>query len=391
MRVDAKGGPLAGLRVIVLAGMGPTPFASMLLADLGADVVRICRPPSRARTSLTPADAMVPEHDVVNRGVVSVALDLKDPAGMREAVDLVRRAEVFIEGFRPGVAERLGLGPDRLLAARPNLVYARLTGYGQSGPMAQQAGHDLNYLAQSGALSALGRAGEAPLAPINLLGDYAGGGAMAAFGIVSAVLEARTSGHGQVIDAAMADGVATLTSKIQGLRAAGLHRDEAGTNFLDGGAPYYDTYRCSDGKYLAVAAIEPHFYKEFISHLGVDTADWPAQEDQESWPQLRALIGTVLGRRSRDDWAAAYAGRDACVSPVLTFVEAAADPHNAERGMFVRVADVLHPAPSPRFSRTPARTPQAPSSELRHAQDVHARWNVEPRPAESLAPNRKAH
>ncbi|WP_051423071.1 CaiB/BaiF CoA transferase family protein [Arthrobacter sp. MA-N2] len=370
-------GPLAGVRVVVLAGMGPTPFASMLLADMGADVVRICRPPGRARQSGTPADAMTAEQDIVNRGVTSVAVDLKDPAGVERVLELVGRAEVFIEGFRPGAAERLGLGPEALLAARPNLVYARLTGYGQSGPLALEAGHDLNYVAQSGALSALGRKDEAPHAPINLLGDYAGGGALAAFGIVCAVLEARRSGLGQVIDSAMADGVALLTSKIQGLRAAGLFSDERGTNFIDTGAPYYDTYLCADGKYLAVGAIEPHFYQEFISRLGVETSGWPGQDERASWPQLREVIGAAVGAKTRDEWAAVYAGSDACVTPVLNFEEAAQHPHNAERGMYQRVAGVLHPAPSPRFSRTPARAPQAPSQRDVDVPELLSRWDAQ--------------
>lgn len=370
-------GPLAGVRVVVLAGMGPTPFASMLLADMGADVVRICRPPGRARQSETPADSMLPEHDIVNRGVDSVAIDLKDPAGIESVLALVGHAEVFIEGFRPGVAERLGLGPEPLLALRPNLVYARLTGYGQSGTLASEAGHDLNYVAQSGALSALGRHGEAPHAPINLLGDYAGGGAMAAFGIVCAVLESRTSGKGQVIDSAMADGVALLTSKIQGLRAASLFSDDPGTNFLDSGAPYYDCYRCADGNYLAVGAIEANFYREFISRLGVDTSGWPSQDDREGWPRLREVIGEAIEAKSRDEWAAVFAGSDACVTPVLNFEEAALHPHNAGRGMYTRVEGVLHPAPSPRFSRTPARTPQAPSKHPIEVSDLLSGWDAQ--------------
>jgi alpha-methylacyl-CoA racemase len=378
VRVEgAVGGPLAGVRVVVLAGMGPTPFASMLLADMGADVVRTCRPPARARQSGTPADSMLPEHDIVNRGVDSVAIDLKDPVGIESVLQLVGRADVFIEGFRPGVAERLGLGPEQLLAVRPNLVYARLTGYGQSGTLAREAGHDLNYVAQSGALSALGRHGEAPHPPINLLGDYAGGGAMAAFGIICAVLEARTSGSGQVVDSAMADGVALLTSKIQGLRAAGLFSDEPGTNFLDSGAPYYDSYRCADGKYIAVGAIEAQFYQEFISRLGVDTSNWPAQEDRDGWPQLRGAIGSAIEARSRDEWAAVFAGSNACVTPVLNFEEAALHPHNAERDMYTRVEGVLHPAPSPRFSRTPARTPQAPAKHPIDVSDLLSGWDAQ--------------
>ena len=307
-----------------------------------------------------------------------MAVDLKDPAGVERVLELVGRAEVFIEGFRPGTAERLGLGPQTLLAARPNLVYARLTGYGQSGPLASEAGHDLNYVAQSGALSALGRQGEAPHAPINLLGDYAGGGALAAFGIVCAVLEARSSGIGQVIDSAMADGVAVLTSKIQGLRAAGLFSDEPGTNFLDTGAPYYDTYRCADGKYLAVGAIEATLLPgiHFPAGRGHQAAG-PRRTSVQLGRSYAKSLGPPSVPRSRDEWAGVYAGSDACVTPVLNFEEAAQHPHNAERGMYQRVDGVLHPAPSPRFSRTPARTPQAPSQHHIDVPELLSRWDAQ--------------
>jgi alpha-methylacyl-CoA racemase len=249
------GAPLTGLRAVALAGMGPTPFASMLLADMGADVVRVARPPGRRARTPSQTAGLRPEHDLANRGVRSVALDLKSPDGVESVLRLAANAEIFLEGYRPGVAERLGLGPDELLRRNPAIVYARLTGYGQSGPASQQAGHDINYVAQSGALHAMARAGEAPRPPINLLGDYAGGATMAAFGIVCAVLEARTSSVGQVLDASMVDGVALLTTKIQGLRAAGLFSDDPGTNDLDSGAPFYDTYRCADDRYVAVGAL----------------------------------------------------------------------------------------------------------------------------------------
>jgi alpha-methylacyl-CoA racemase len=255
----------------------------------------------------------------------------------------------------------LGLGPSVLLSARPELVYARLTGFGQEGPLARAAGHDINYVAQSGALSLLGHPGEPPRPPINLLGDYAGGGAIAALGIVAAVLSSRRTAVGQVLDAAMIDGVALLTAKLLGLRAAGLFQGEPGTNYLDGGAPFYSTYRCADGRYLAVGALEETFYRAFLDGLGVDTGEWPDQLDREGWPRLRELIGGVLAARSRDDWTAVFAGTDACVTPVLEPEEAARDPHNAARGMFRPIGGVLHPEPSPRFSGTPARIPQAPA------------------------------
>lgn len=350
-------GPLCGIRVVVLAGMGPVPFASMLLADMGADVVRIARPPNRRARVLEQTSGLTPEHDLVNRGVRSVAVDLKSPEGVERVLALCAKAHVFIEGFRPGVIERLGLGPDVLLQRNPSLVVARLTGYGQYGPLAQTAGHDINYVAQSGALHAFGGIDSAPRPPLNLLGDYAGGGVVAAFGIVCALLEARSSGHGQVIDAAMVDGVALLTAKIQGLRAAGLFSDDPGTNWLDGAAPFYDVYRCADGRYIAVGALESDFYAEFISRLGVDVTDWPDQNDRSQWPRLRELIAAAVAARPMAEWAEVFEGTDACVTPVLTFDEAAQHPHNRKRGLYTEVNGALHPAPAPRFSRSGTRPP----------------------------------
>jgi alpha-methylacyl-CoA racemase len=336
----------------------------MLLADMGAEVVRVTRPANRLGRALSQTDGMGPEHDLANRGVDTVAVDLKTPAGVESVLRLVEVADVFIEGYRPGVADRLGLGPDTLLRRNPSVVYARLTGFGQSGALSHEAGHDINYVAQSGALHALARAGEAPRPPINLLGDYAGGGLVAAFGIVCAVLEARSSGRGQVIDAAMTDGVALLTARIQGLRAAGLYSDEPGTNYLDSGAPFYDTYRCADGRYVAVGALEPDFYREFVSRLGVAVDDWPEQDDRAQWPRLRELIASAFATKGRDEWTEIYEKTDACVSPVLTFEEAAEHPHNVQRGVFRRIDGVLHPLPAPRFSRTPGRVPEPPSREV---------------------------
>jgi alpha-methylacyl-CoA racemase len=355
-------GPLAGVRVVVLAGMGPVPFTAMLLADMGAEVVRVARPASRPARALSQVDGLREEHDLVNRGVLTVAVDLKDPDGVEQVLRLASAADVFVEGYRPGVTERLGLGPEVVLRRNPVIVYARLTGYGQAGPLARAAGHDINYVAQSGALHAMAREGEAPRPPVNLLGDYAGGGMTAAFGIACALIEARASGRGQVIDAAMVDGVALLTAKLQGLRAAGLFSDHPGTNWIDSGAPFYDTYRCADGRYIAVGALEPDFYREFVSRLGVDLAGWPDQDDRAAWPRLRELIAAAVAARPQPEWAGIYEGTDACVTPVLTFDEAARHPHNAERGVFERVGAVLHPSPAPRFSRTPARSPAAPET-----------------------------
>ncbi|MGV9292617.1 CaiB/BaiF CoA transferase family protein [Amycolatopsis sp. NPDC003676] len=381
----ARTGPLAGVRAAVLAGMGPTPFASMLLADLGAEVVRVTRPARRRGRALGQTEGMAARHDLANRGVRTVEADLKSPEGVRAVRRLGEAADVFVEGYRPGVAERLGLGPEVLLAGNPALVYARLTGYGQSGPLAQQAGHDINYVAQTGALHAMARAGEAPRPPINLLGDYAGGGLVAAFGIVSALLEARTSGRGQVLDAAMIDGVALLTAKLQGLRAAGRYSDEPGTNYLDSGAPFYDTYRCADGRYVAVGALEPDFYREFVSRLGVDPSGWPDQDDRAGWPRLRTLIAAALAGKDRDEWARIYAGTDACVTPVLTFDEAAEHPHNAERHVFERVGGVLHPRPAPRFSRTPPREPSAPDAGVLDLDRLLTAWTASAEPREQSA------
>lgn len=367
-------GPLFGTRVLVLAGMGPVPYVSMLLADMGADVVRIIRPPNRTARALSQTVGLTEETDVVNRGVDAITLDLKTDAGRNSVIELACTADVFIEGYRPGVVERLGLGPDELTRRNARLVYVRVTGYGQTGPRSRDAGHDINYVAQSGALHAMAREGGAPRPPINLLGDYAAGGAMGAFGIVCALVSAGRTGHGQVIDASMVDGVAALTAKLQGLRASGLYSDEPGTNFLDSGAPFYDTYRCGDGGFIAVGALEPDFYHQFIARLGVDTASWPDQDDRSQWPALRKLIADAVGSRTRDEWEQIYRGTDACVTPVLTFDEAAVDPHNAERGVYRMVGGVLHPSPAPRFSGTPAREPRIPSADPVTFDDVQSRW-----------------
>jgi alpha-methylacyl-CoA racemase len=341
-------GPLDGVRVVELAGIGPGPFCAMLLADMGAEVLRVERPASGA--------GMWPP--LMTRGRRSVAVDLKHPDGPEVVRRLAGTADVLLEGFRPGVAERLGLGPDACLARNPRLVYGRMTGWGQEGPLRHRAGHDINYLALAGALHPLGRRGEAPLPPLNLLGDFGGGGMLLAFGVACALLEAGRSGRGQVVDAAILDGSALLTTMVHELAGLGLWRWERGVNLLDGGAPFYGVYETADGGHVAVGALEPEFYRELLALLGLDgEQDLPAQLDRERWPELRERIAAAIRGRSRDEWAALADGRDACLTPVLSPAEAPQHPHNRERGVFAATADGPRPAPAPRFGRTPPGPP----------------------------------
>ncbi|MGX4694440.1 CaiB/BaiF CoA transferase family protein [Streptomyces sp. JNUCC 63] len=373
-RTRSGAGALSGVRVVVLEGLGPTPFISMLLSDMGADVVRVTRPRHRSAREIGQTKGLSPDRDVVNRGTTSVEVDLKDPAGTESVLRLIDSAHILMEGYRPGVVERLGLGPDVVLARNPTIVFARITGYGQSGRLAKSVGHDINYVAQSGVLHTLGHPGERPRPAVNYLGDYAGGGAIGAFGIVCALLESGRSGRGQVVDVSMVDGAALLTARMQGLRAAGLFSDEPGTNHVDNGAPFYDTYRCADGRFVAVGALEEDFYRAFLAGLGPDTDTWPGRDDEANWPQLRALIEDRIGTRPMAEWAEIFDGTDACVTPVLNFSEAARDPHNAERAVFVDVDGVLHPAPSPRLDRTPARRPGPSARENADIRDIVADW-----------------
>jgi len=348
-------GSLSGLRVVEMAGIGPGPFACMLLADMGAEVIRVVRPAGvREPAGVTPDGPAT----LLLRGRRSVAIDLREPTGRMAVLRLCDRADVLVEGYRPGVMERHGLGPNDVRARNPALVYGRVTGYGQDGPLAAAAGHDINYLAISGVLGALGGRGSRPQAPLNLVADFGGGGMLLAFGIVCAVLEARRSGEGQVVDAAMVDGAALLATFVYGLRAAGVWNEEPGTNLLDGGAHFYDTYRCADGAYVAVGAIEPQFYAALLSVLGLRPSEHP-QWDRDRWPELRAAFAAVFETRSREEWVAAFDGVDACVTPVLGLTEAARDPHNIARGVFVTDDGPLRPAVAPRLSRTPGR-PGAP-------------------------------
>ncbi|MET9327613.1 CaiB/BaiF CoA-transferase family protein [Tsukamurella sp. NPDC003166] len=347
-------GPLRGVKVVELAGLGPGPWACMVLSDMGAEVLRVDRPSSVGvlRTDLGAAGGRQPAF-VNDRGRRSVAIDLKRPEGAAAVLDLVARADVLIEGNRPGVAERLGVGPDVCLARNPRLVYGRATGWGQDGPLAQQAGHDLNYLAASGLLSAIGRPGEPPTIPLNILGDYAGGGALLAFGVAAALFEARGSGRGQVVDSAMLDGISLLGGVFFGQVQAGMHRPERGTNMLDGGAPFYAVYETSDGGYMAVGALEAAFFAELLAVLELDPELAARQWDRDEWPGLRKLLDDAFARFPRAEWERRFAGREACVSPVLGIEEAIAAPHAAARAAFVEVDGVLQPAPAPRFSRTP--------------------------------------
>ncbi|MFI7601929.1 CaiB/BaiF CoA transferase family protein [Actinoplanes sp. NPDC049681] len=353
-------GPLAGVRVVELAGLAPGPFGGMLLADLGADVVRVDRAGPPAPDSLAP-----PSGGPLQRSRRVTALDLKSPPGVADLLRLADHADVLIEGYRPGVAERLGFGPDVCLRRNPRLVYARMTGWGQQGPLAHRAGHDIDYIAVAGALDPLGRAGQAPHAPLNLLGDFAGGGMLLALGVLAALLERERSGAGQVVDAAMVDGSALLTAFLHGMIGAGRWNGPRGTNLLDGGAPFYDTYAAADGGFLAVGALEPAFYANLLAGLGLDgDPGLPDQYDRGGWPVLRQRFTEAFARRTRDEWTAIFDGRDACVAPVLSPAEAPRHPHNRARGTFVEVGADTQPAPAPRFGRTPAAPPRpAPDPE----------------------------
>ncbi|WP_088287267.1 CaiB/BaiF CoA-transferase family protein [Kineosporia sp. A_224] len=357
------GGPLAGLRVVELAGIGPAPFGCMVLGDLGADVVRV----DRAGGTFLP--------DPFGRNRRRTEVDLKSPAGAAAVLDLAAAADVLVDPFRPGVAERLGIGPQQCLARNPGLVYARMTGWGQDGPLAPRAGHDIDYIALAGALEPLRRNGSAPQAPINLVGDFGGGGMLLVVGVLAALHERSVSGRGQVVDAAMVDGASLLMTFVHGLRAAGFWSRPPGENLLDGGVPWYDTYATSDGGWVAVGALEPQFFALLMTTLGLD-GEGLTQSDPKTWPAMRARFTEVFASRSRDEWADVFAGSDACVSPVLTPWEARSHPHHVARDAFVDLDGVVQPAPAPRFDRTPAPSP-VPPSKTPHvdAADVVAEWS----------------
>ena len=362
-------GPLAGVRVVEIAGIGPGPFAAMVLADMGADVVRV------DRVSAAGGDMSKPNKDVLNRGRRSIAVDLKHDDGVETVLRLAARADALIEGFRPGVAERLGIGPEACHGRNPSLVYGRMTGWGQTGPFAQAAGHDIDYIALAGALAHFGRSGSKPTPPINLVGDFGGGGLMLAFGLVCGILEARTSGEGQVVDAAMVDGAAVLMTMMWGLRAMGVWNEALGSNALDTGGPFYDTYETADGRFVAVGALEPQFYAELLERTGLSADDLPAQMDQAGWSELRERFTELFRAKTRDEWCEILEQTDACFAPVLTMSECAEHPHIRARRTIVEDANgVAQPAPAPRFSRTEVDLSSPPAWPGEHTDDVLTDW-----------------
>jgi alpha-methylacyl-CoA racemase len=348
-------GPLAGIKIVEVGSIGPAPFCCMLLADLGAEVVRIDRP--AGHDGGAPIEA---RFDLLNRSRRSVQMNLKKPEAVAAVLRMVEQADVLIEGFRPGVMERLGLGPEACIEANPRLVYGRMTGWGQTGPLAQAPGHDVNYISLTGALHAMGRVGEAPAIPLNLVGDFGGGSLYLALGILSALLESRSSGQGQVVDAAMVDGATSLMTLIYGLNAASYWKDERGTNRLDSGAPWYNVYETKDGKHVSIAANETRFYREALAVLGLDEQALPEQHDHASWPLMKQHFAEVFKTRTRDEWVAVAAGTQSCITPVLSLSEAPQHVHIQQRGSFVEVDGVVQPAPAPRFSRTPGAIQNPP-------------------------------
>jgi alpha-methylacyl-CoA racemase len=365
-------GPLQGVKVIELAGIGPAPYACMLLADAGAEVIRLERAP--AGGALAPPG---PYWDLLNRSRPSVGIDLKRPEAVELVLDLVEQADVLVEGFRPGVVERLGVGPDDCWARNRALVYGRMTGWGQDGPLAETAGHDIDYIAISGVLWQIGRTGERPTPPLNLVGDFGGGGMLLAFGVLAALVDAQQSGQGQVVDAAMTDGSISLATMMFALRQLGTWNEERGTNMLDTGAPFYEVYETADGQYFAVGAIEPKFYAALLKGLGLDGDDLPAQSDRDRWPEMKERFASTFRTKTRDEWAAVFDGTDACASPVLSPWEAHEHPHNQARGTFVEVDGLVQPGPAPRFSRTPSAISRPPSPAGADTEEGLAAWGVD--------------
>ncbi len=369
-------GPLSGIKLLEFEAIGPAPFAGMVLADMGADVLVVDRP---AGTDL----GLKRErwYDVMMRGKRSVTLDLKSPAAVEVALSLISKSDALIEGFRPGVMERLGLGPEVAMARNPRLVYGRMTGWGQEGPLAARAGHDINYIALAGVLNAFGRKGQAPVPPLNLVGDFGGGGMLLAFGVVCAALEAQRSGRGQVVDAAMVDGASLLAAMFSGFLAAGDWKEERGANILDTGAPWYDVYETKDSKYVSIGAIETRFYEELLSRVGLRDL---GQYDRTKWPQMRSDFEKTFKSKTREEWTRVFEGSDACFAPVLSFTEARSDAHNVSRKSFMKIAGVEQPAPAPRFSRTPGAVRRAPPERGQGGAQALAEWGFHQSEIESL-------
>jgi alpha-methylacyl-CoA racemase len=366
-------GPLHGVRIIEIAGIGPGPFAAMMLSDMGAEVIRV----ERAQSVRGPAPD-TPAADAMARGRRNIAIDLKHPDGVATLLRLVGSADALLEGFRPGVMERLGIGPEQCLAANPRLVYGRMTGWGQEGPYAQAAGHDINYISLAGALAHFRRAGQAPLPPLNMVGDFGGGGMFLAFGVVCALLEAQRSGQGQVVDAAMVDGAAALMTMFWTFRSIGMFDEDApGTNLLDTGAHFYDVYRCADDRYISIGSIEPQFYAELLERTGLaDDPEFAPQMDRTRWPHLKERLSALFATRTRDEWCRLMEMTDVCFAPVLTMSEAAEHPHNVAREVFIEVGGVRQPRPAPRFSRSAPDTPTPPAHPGQHSREILADWGV---------------
>ena len=370
----ASRGPLTGYKIIEIAGIGPGPFAAMMLSDMGAEVIRVERVQAVRDTQSSNAN-----WDVMQRGRKNIAIDLKNSDGVETLLQLVDKADALIEGFRPGVMERLGVGPDVCISRNKKLVFGRMTGWGQDGPYANSAGHDINYIALAGALAHFGRAGEAPVPPLNMVGDFGGGGMLLAYGVVCALLETQRSGVGQVVDAAMVDGSAILMSMFWGFKNIGLHDENArGTNMLDTGAHFYDVYKCSDSKFVSIGSIEPQFYAQLLQLTGLaEDAEFASQQDRNKWPALKKCLSVVFATKTQAEWCKIMEGTDVCFAPVLTMSEAAKLPHNAARNTFIEIAGTTQPAPAPRFSRTVASLPTAPVGTGANTREVLQSWGFQ--------------
>ena len=372
-------GPLEGVKILEIAGIGPGPFAAMMLSDMGAEVLRIDR-----AQGVHGGDPASPPPDTLGRGRRSIGVDLKNPEGVEVVLKLVEQADALIEGFRPGVMERLGVGPEVCCERNPKLVYGRMTGWGQEGPMAQAAGHDINYIALAGALHPLGRAGEKPLPPLNLVGDFGGGGMLLAYGVVCALVESQRSGKGQVVDAAMVDGASVLMTMMYGMLHMGMWKDERGVNLLDTGSHFYDTYETSDGKYVSIGSIEPQFYALLLEKTGLASAELPKQMDRDKWPEMKERITEIFKTKTRDLWCEIMEGSDVCFAPVLSMSEVDEHPHIKHRDTYVEIAGVKQPAPAPRFSRTPPEVVRPPAHRGQHTDEALADWGFSTSDVEKL-------